>query len=735
MTFRSPASPNPPRRRVPFLACAALLISTAAALAQSGPSGLSVLPYFPPAAPVAAAAAAEHAPRIAETFGVAPLAELAPMRVAEAPRLAEMQARNQARRLPLQNGLVRELPQPASVDLDADLLGRSAAEYAGGMLAPASFDRLTWGAAVRVEESYRLRLHLAQVHLPEGARLWVHSGGEEAGPFGSELIGPDGGLWTPSVAGDSVAIDVDLPARAVAAGERFHFKIDEVAELVQVAADGSAAIGKDTSGNGPCNVDLSCAPAGQLPGLTSFRHAIATINFMEQGGSFLCSAGLLNTTSNSGKPYLLTANHCISDQGGASSIEADWDYYTSSCNGNPPDISTVPKSFGSTLLATGSADTSSDFTLLLLHGLPSGRLFLGWNANASATVDGTLLYRLSQPGGGPMNYVVTQSDSTVTGPDCSGPRPQFLYSKTILGGTFGGSSGAPALLQNGQVVGQLYGGCNNSDDCSLQQWTLDGSFFNTYPSIQSFLAPRPVGGCRPSPTALCLMGGRFQLAVSWVNQFNGTAGVGHAVRSTDSTGFFYFTDPSNYELIVKLLNFGDVIKFFYGELTNLQFTITVTDTRSGTVKTYQNTAGDCGSIDQSAFSPSTAADTAPGASSAKLGNGGQPAGACVSSPGTLCLLGHRIAVNVVWQNQFNNTSGAGTGVALSDQSGRFSFTDPTDVELVAKALNFNGTIKFFYGALSDLGYTITLTDTSSGLVKTYQNAPGNYCGGIDNSAF
>jgi hypothetical protein len=241
-------------------------------------------------------------------------------------------------------------------------------------------------------------------------------------------------------------------------------------------------------------------------------------------------------------------------------------------------------------------------------------------------------------------------------------------------------------------------------------------------------APASGGGgrCQPSDTTLCLLNGRFQVEVGWTNQFNGNSGVGHAIRASDSTGFFSFTDPSNFELIVKALDFGNVIKFFYGELTNLRFTITVTDLRDGTVKQYQNTPGDCGAIDQSAF---PAARTAPSVGAAVTG------GRCAASAGTLCLLNRRLAVSVQWRNQFDGSSGQGRGFRLSDLSGRFSFTDPSNVELVIKALDFGNSIRFFYGSLSDVEYTITLTDTETGAVKTYHNAPGNYCGGIDNHAF
>ncbi len=227
------------------------------------------------------------------------------------------------------------------------------------------------------------------------------------------------------------------------------------------------------------------------------------------------------------------------------------------------------------------------------------------------------------------------------------------------------------------------------------------------------------------PGNLCLDSGRFQVAATWMNQFDGTSGTAGAIPSTDSTGFFYFTDPSNYELVVKILNINGVIKLFYTELTNLKFIITVTDTRDGTAKTYENTPGDCGAIDENAF---TAAGAARRAAAGR--------GFCVPGSTTLCLLNRRFAVNVDWMNQFNDTSGLGSPRSLSDQSGLFSFTDPTDVELVMKVVDFGDRTAFFWGALSDFAYDINVTDTLGGtIIKTYHNAPGSYCGGLDNNAF
>jgi len=72
---------------------------------------------------------------------------------------------------------------------------------------------------------------------------------------------------------------------------------------------------------------------------------------------------------------------------------------------------------------------------------------------------------------------------------------------------------------------------------------------------------------------------------------------------------------------------------------------------------------------------------------------------------------------------------------LSAVTGAFYFTDPSNLELLGKILDFGDRIAFFYGTLSDLEYTLTVEDTVGGTVRTYRNAAGNFCGGLDNHAF
>ncbi len=246
------------------------------------------------------------------------------------------------------------------------------------------------------------------------------------------------------------------------------------------------------------------------------------------------------------------------------------------------------------------------------------------------------------------------------------------------------------------------------------------------------------GGGTPSCPAgnLCLLNGRFRVTVNWQNQFNNTSGAGGAIANTDLSGFFYFTDPGNIELIVKILDFGSEIKVFYSQLTNLRFTMTVLDTRSGTTKNYSNTEGECGAIEHNAF---------PSATTGPLGDGlgalvtGIPmaaaVGSCVADVDTLCLLANRFAIEVTWRNQFDGSTGVGRQRQLSGLTGAFSFTDPANLEILIKTLDFGDKILVIYGSLSNLEYALRVVDTITGQIKTYQNPAGRYCGGIDENAF
>jgi len=98
--------------------------------------------------------------------------------------------------------------------------------------------------------------------------------------------------------------------------------------------------------------------------------------------------------------------------------------------------------------------------------------------------------------------------------------------------------------------------------------------------------------CTPNSTTLCLSNGRFRVQTRWATP-NGQSGDGNAVSITGDTGYFWFFNSTNVEMVVKVLNACPSRYWvFAGGLTNVQVTMTVTDTSSGTVsKTYTNPQG------------------------------------------------------------------------------------------------------------------------------------------------
>jgi hypothetical protein len=325
------------------------------------------------------------------------------------------------------------------------------------------------------------------------------------------------------------------------------------------------------------------------------------MEFVVNGSGAVCSGTLINDRQSSGTPYFLTANHCISSQTAASSLETYFDFVWTNCNWEQWTF--LPPVSGSTLLVTTA---NSDVTLLRLSSLPAGRNLLGWDS--SALPNGAQLHRLSHPVPDGFNVAFPQMYSRTlvktTGTTCSGaPRPNFIYSNESPGGeggVYGGSSGSAAILSNNandaRIVGQLLGSCgpDPAAGCDRRNDTMDGAFSASYSVLAPFIdsvgtQPQP---CVPSSDTICLVNNRFAVKVTY------DAGQGSrpmtAIKYTPDTGLFWFTGANNIEILLKMIDacsFNQRFWVFVGGTTDVGVGITVTDTSRGTVKSYSNPRG------------------------------------------------------------------------------------------------------------------------------------------------
>jgi hypothetical protein len=101
---------------------------------------------------------------------------------------------------------------------------------------------------------------------------------------------------------------------------------------------------------------------------------------------------------------------------------------------------------------------------------------------------------------------------------------------------------------------------------------------------------------------------------------------------------------------------------------------------------------------------------------------------CAGRPERLCLGEGRFELEVDWRDATGRT-GRGRVVRLTEDTGAFWFFDDENIELVVKVLDgrdLNDHFWVFYGALSNVEFTLTVRDVLSGASKIYVNPQGRF---------
>jgi len=99
---------------------------------------------------------------------------------------------------------------------------------------------------------------------------------------------------------------------------------------------------------------------------------------------------------------------------------------------------------------------------------------------------------------------------------------------------------------------------------------------------------------------------------------------------------------------------------------------------------------------------------------------------CVPDPAVLCLGDRRFRLDVTWRD-FAGLTGTGTAVPLSEESGLFWFFAASNLEMLVKVLDgcaITGHHWVFAAATTNVAYTLTVTDTTTGAKAVYNNPLG-----------
>jgi Kelch motif/Galactose oxidase, central domain len=248
--------------------------------------------------------------------------------------------------------------------------------------------------------------------------------------------------------------------------------------------------------------------------------------------------------------------------------------------------------------------------------------------------------------------------------------------------------------------------------------------------------------CTTDTNSLCLLGGRFKVAVDYAN-YDGESGQGKAVTLTPDTGYFWFSSSSNVEVVAKMVSFcgsgSNNVAVYAGGLTDLDVTLHVTDTQTGAIQDHHNALGTPFQLIRDGSFACPAGLTPPLEDSiakvvpdriVETTTWAAPLtinATCTADTTTLCLLNGRFQVRAAYQD-YGGKTGTGQAVTLTSDTGMFWLFDAKDVEVVTKMVSFCGggsnNVGIYSAGLTDVEVTLTVTDTLNGLTKTYTNDLG-----------
>lgn len=159
----------------------------------------------------------------------------------------------------------------------------------------------------------------------------------------------------------------------------------------------------------------------------------------------------------------------------------------------------------------------------------------------------------------------------------------YLLNGSGTGGSINDSNDdVSGTNRNSRIIKTLAAGtytieATTFDDATLGNFTL---------SLAGSCGSEP---CTPNATTLCLNNDRFKVTADWRSSTG--SGTANAEELTGDTGYFWFFNASNVEVVVKVINgcgLNQRFWIFAAGLTNVEVDLTVVDTDTGQSWTEQN---------------------------------------------------------------------------------------------------------------------------------------------------
>ncbi len=287
-------------------------------------------------------------------------------------------------------------------------------------------------------------------------------------------------IWSPSVAGSVLGVEVTLPNAAALA--ELSLRAARISNIQSTVSQPAASSGNSSA----CQaVDVACATTPSCS-----RTATVRIRFTESdGNSYNCTATTINdhrdTQARLANSYLLTAHHCIASQSEAATLEAWWHDQSAGCGSAERSARYAAYRGGADLIVSHSA---SDHSLLRLRRrVPDTAVcWKTWSTEGNQT--GESVESVHHPDGGRKEWAQGQLKRAITTTltDAGNQQVDAYEVELAQGALIGGSSGA-GLFASGsdhRLIGVLSGGPD--DNCAANHF---GRFDRFLPYAKPYLQP------------------------------------------------------------------------------------------------------------------------------------------------------------------------------------------------------------------------------------------------------
>ena len=356
---------------------------------------------------------------------------------------------------------------------------------------------LTPGSRLRSAGAFGLRLHLTNFDAADGTLLVRGAGEPESAAIAYTGRGPngDGEFWSHTVFGEELVVDF----RPGPSGVALRWDVPEISH--SFGPNGLATV-NDPANPLRCFRDITCHAEW-----AESAKSVAKFTFEIAEGQASCTGALVRTKSGSGIPYFLTAHHCISDEQTARSVEAFWNYQTTSCNGKEPDPRNAIRSQPAGARFVVSRDTKQgDFSMIVLNSIPPVARFADYDQSELPLH--SPIGSISHPLGSFKRFAAGEIYVPYWkfgGADF--PQASYYQVRFTQGATHHGSSGSPLFSKPNTIAGMLSHGPEFDDvDICGQDPRVDGyaKLSLAWPDFSKYLEDPAPSSLTVSPAGLRL---------------------------------------------------------------------------------------------------------------------------------------------------------------------------------------------------------------------------------------